>query len=194
MRLPTRGWLLVAAMLTCATPARAQLGEVQLGGGLSYGTGAVYGRGAGLVLGVSAGRLAYVGLRWTAHQGATSIVLPPGGAREVRTRTQVGALDLGVVIPAGVFEVVPGFSLGVVWFQQRDRPAVAGGTATYAHAEEFLVAPGVSVEAHLAGVVLIPQVQYYLSGQPDLPWAARNGGMLTSVRLVLPIEVRRIRH
>ncbi len=179
----------------CAAPAQAQLGELQFGPTVSYGSGSSYGSGAGAAFGVSVGRLAYVGLRWTAYRGATVEETGGPSTAMVRNRTQVTALDLGVVIPAGMFEFVPGFSIGAVWFRQRATHLTAGGSplVTSAHAEEFFVAPGLAVEIHAGGLVLIPQLQYCLAGRPDLPWPAHHGGALASVRLVVPIELHRIR-
>ena len=64
IRLPCRVSVLIAA--ACLPQAAfAQLGEVHLGSLVTYGTARSYGPGAGLGLGVAAGRLVYLGARWT---------------------------------------------------------------------------------------------------------------------------------
>jgi hypothetical protein len=168
----TLGTLLLTSALL------AQVGEVQFGVVASAGTGAAYGPGAGAVLGVAAGRLAYVGLRWAYHQGTTQ-----GG---VTSRAQVFAVDLGVLIPVGALEVVPGLSFGAVRFAQR-APGIAD------HATEFLAAPGVSVEVQVWRVALIPELQYHLAGEPALPSPVDHRGLVGSLRLVIPLEIGRIR-
>ena len=177
MRL-SRACLIVGALAGPAARLPAQIGELQFGAVASYGTGEAYGPGAGLVLGVATGRLAYVGLRWTYHAGATKL--------GVTSRVQAFAVDLGVVIPVGKVEVVPGFGLGALWFAQR-APGVSE------HATEFLATPGVSVEVHAARVALIPELQYSLAGDPELTQPVRHRGLVASLRLVIPIEVGRIR-
>jgi hypothetical protein len=155
-----------------------QIGELHLGVVASYGTPETYGPGAGLVLGIAPGRLVYVGARWSYQAGSTKL--------QVRNRVQAFAVDLGVQIPAGALEVVPSMSLGALRFAQR----VAGITM---HATEFLAAPGVSVEIPVARVALIPELQFYLAGNPDLPRPVSHRGLLASVRLVVPIEVSRFK-
>jgi hypothetical protein len=156
----------------------AQLGEVHVGLVASYGTGEAYAPGAGVVVGVAAGRLAYVGLRWVYHRGTTTA--------GVTNRAQVYAVDLGVLIPVGALEVVPGLSLGAVRFAQR-APGIAD------HATEFLAAPGVSVEVPAGRVAVIPELQYHLAGDPDLPLQVDHRGLVASLRLVIPLEIGRIR-
>jgi hypothetical protein len=173
-----RARLLAAALPLLASPLVAQLGEVQFGALASYGRGDAFGAGAGLVLGVAPGRLAYVGLRWTYQAGTTKA--------GVTNRVQVFATDLGVEIPAGALEVVPGLSLGALRFAQR-----AAGVSR--HATEFLAAPGAAVELHLARVALIPELQYVLAGDPELPSPVGHRGAVASLRLVIPLEVGRIR-
>jgi len=172
------GWFLCAALLLRAQGVVAQLGELQIGLAASYGTAEPYGPGAGLVLGVATGRIAYAGLRWTYHTGATTA--------GVTTRTQAFAVDLGVVIPVGALEVVPEVSLGAMRFAQH------AGSAR-AHKVEFLAAPGVAVEVHVARVALIPELQYSLAGDPELTQPVPHRGLVASMRLVIPIEVGRIR-
>lgn len=156
----------------------AQLGEVHVGLVASYGTGEAYEPGAGVMVGVAAGRLAYVGLRWVYHRGTTTA--------GVTNRAQVYAVDLGVLIPVGALEVVPGLSLGAVRFAQR-APGIAD------HATEFLAAPGVSVEVPAGRVALIPELQYHLAGDPDLPSQVDHRGLVASLRFVIPLEIGRIR-
>lgn len=170
--------LLVGALCFAASPARAQLGELQAGVLGSYGTSEAYGPGAGLALGVATGRLAYVGLRWTYHAGATTA--------GVTNRVQTFAVDLGVVIPVRTLDVVPAVSLGAARFAQR-----AAGVR--AHKTEFLASAGVSAEVHAARVALIPEVQYSLAGDPELPFTVKHHGLVASLRLVITLEVGRIR-
>jgi hypothetical protein len=172
------GWFLCAALLLRPHGVVAQLGELQVGLSASYGTADAYGPGAGLVLGVATGRLAYAGLRWTYHTGATTA--------GVTTRAQAFALDLGIVIPVGELEVVPGVSLGAMRFAQH-----AGSGR--AHKVEFLAAPGIAAELHVARVALIPELQYSLAGDPELTQPVQHRGLVASLRLVIPIEVGRIR-
>lgn len=178
---------LLALFLVTAT-AGAQLGEFQAGGVASYGTGKPFGRGAGLVVGVAPGRLAYVGLRWTYHAGTTEQRGSP--STEVKTRVQVFAMDLGLQIPIGRLEVVPGVGLGMVQFVQRTQGPAGAGSGT---SKEFFAAPGISVEMRAARVAVIPEVQYFLAGHPELPWSVQRRGLVASVRLVFLAEVRRIR-
>jgi len=180
-----RGCFLGCSMIVAA-PAQAQLGELQVGVIAGYGTGEAYGPGAGLVLGVAPGRLAYVGLRWTYHAGTTGLRGPVPS--EVRTRGQVFAMDLGVQIPVGGLEVVPSVSVGLNQFTQRAVQPSASG-----HSREFLVAPGVAVEMYAGRIALIPEIQYYLAGSPNLPWRVDHRGLVVSARLVFLAEIRRIR-
>jgi hypothetical protein len=193
----TRCGIAVAALLPLASALKAQLGEVQLGALAGYGTGRAYGPGAGLVFGLAAGRLTYIGLRWASHAGATTEYPsspPTQPATRVRTRAQLYAVDLGVLIPMGGVEIVPGISVGAVRFAQTATRGV-GATATRStsHDGEFLAAPGVAVHVPLSQVRLIPEVQYCFSGSPKLPWPAEHRGLLFSVRLVITFEARRIR-
>jgi hypothetical protein len=170
--------LLVGALLVPGSHLPAQVGELQAGVVASYGTSKAYGPGAGLVLGVATGRLAYVGLRWTYHAGATTA--------GITTRAQAFAVDLGIVIPVRALDVIPGVSLGAMRFAQR------AGNAR-AHKVEFLGAPGIAVEVHVARVALIPELQYSWAGDPELAQPVRHRGLVASLRLVIPIEVSRIR-
>lgn len=186
---PLAAVLLAAA--AAAAPAHAQLGEVQLGVVASYGAAKAHGPGAGLVFGVAAGRLAYVGVRWSTFDGSTQAVTTPAAA--VRTRVQVFAAEVGLQFPAGRLEVIPRVAVGLARFTQRsDYPGVFPADTT-AHASELLVSPGLSVQMYLAGLALIPQLEYCLSGNPDLRWPVQHHGLQVSLRVVVPIEVRRIR-
>ncbi|MGH7613518.1 MAG: hypothetical protein ACREMW_05665 [Gemmatimonadales bacterium] len=192
MRLSPRACISAAVLAIVASAASAQKGEIQVGGVGSYGTSDAAGAGAGMVLGVAAGRIAYVGLRWTYFAGTTE---PRGPAppAEVTTRSHVFALDLGVQIPVGRLEVVPGMSVGFVRFAQRVR-APAGGGSTVEHETEFLAVPGVAVAVQAGSMSLIPELRYSLAGSPSsLPWRVSHRGLLLSLRLVITFEVGRIR-
>jgi hypothetical protein len=180
VRSAARRWLcLVAVALSGASALTGQIGELHLGVVASHGTPRAFGPGAGLVIGIAPGRLVYVGARWTYQFGSTQA--------QVRTRVQSFAADLGVQIPAGPVEVVPSLSLGALRYAQR-----AAGIHT--HSVEFLAAPGLSVEIPVARVALIPEVQFYLAGKPsNLSVPVTHRGLLTSLRLVVPIEVSRFR-
>ncbi len=196
MKPSARACLLIGALATVASPVPAQLGVLQFGGVGSYGTGEAFGAGGGLVLGVAAGRLAYIGLRWTYHAGSTNLLGPASPPTEVTTRGQVFAVDFGVQIPVGRVEVVPGLSVGFVRFAQRGRAPAAGGgsTVTAEHETEFLAAPGVSVSVPAGPVALIPELRYNFAGSPsNLPWRVPHRGLLASLRLVITFEVGRIR-
>ncbi len=187
---------LAGALAIVGSPAPSQIGEIQTGGVGSYSTGDPFGAGAGLVLGVAAGRIAYVGLRWTYFAGTTTQRGPASSPSEVTTRSQQVALDLGVQVPVGRLEVVPGMSVGFVRFAQRVRaPAPGGGiTVVSEHETEFLAAPGVAVVVPAGPVALIPELRYTLAGSPSsLPWRVPHRGLLLSLRLVITFEVGRIR-
>lgn len=184
---------LMAAVICLPSATRAQLGEVQLGSVVSYGTAAPYRIGAGVVLGIAAGRLAYLGARWTYQAGSTEPVTAPAPSTEVRNRVQLFAADIGLLFPAGVLEVVPGGTLGVAWFAQRTGgPGAAAAVSR--HALELVGGPSLSVQAHVAGLVLIPEVQYQWAGDPELPWRVSHRGLVASLRVVIPFEVDRIRY
>ena len=172
------GLLVGGVALLGPFPLAGQIGELHLGVVASYGTPGTYGPGAGLVLGIAPGRLVYVGVRWSYQVGATTL--------QVRNRVQSFAADLGVQIPAGSLEVVPSLSLGALRYAQR-----AAGITTIS--TEFLAAPGLSVEIPVARVALIPELQLYLAGSPNLPQRVTHRGLLASVRLVVPIEVSRFK-
>jgi hypothetical protein len=187
----------VGALAVVASPAPAQIGVLQFGGVGSFGTGEPFGAGGGLVAGVAAGRIAYIGLRWTYHTGSTKLRGPASPQTEVTTRGQVFAIDLGVQVPVGRLEVVPGLSVGFVRFAQRARTPAAGGGSTViaGHEIEFLAAPGMSVSVPVGPMALIPELRYTFAGSPsNLPWRVPHRGLLASLRLVITFEVGRIRH
>lgn len=182
--------VLVVLLGTLPAALSAQLGELQIGVVGSYGAWDPHRGGTGLVVGIAPGRVMYVGLRWTYDFGSTTVAATPGGPTEVRDRTQVFATDLGVQIPKGAFEIVPSVSFGVVQFAQRSRSA--SGTV-FRSSKEFLAAPGLAVQMSVAGVAVIPELQYYITGRPALQQPVQRGGLVGSVRLVFLREIRRIR-
>jgi hypothetical protein len=186
------GAVLVAAVLGLASPVRAQLGEVQVGGLVSYGLEDAYGPGAGLVFGVAAGRITYIGARWTYYTGSETRVTPPGGPVDVTSRVQLFAVDLGVQVPVGAFEIIPGMSIGAARFAQRAQP-VGGSEAPNVIATEFFWGAGLSVLGRVAGLVVIPEVQYGFAGDPQLPWVVKHQGLTASVRVATTFEVGRVR-
>lgn len=185
MRALGRALALAAVLGASARPASAQQGEIQLGVTTSYATPRAFGPGGGAVAGVVLGRLVYTGVRWVYQRGSTESVASGTGPVEVSTRAQLFMLDLGAMLPAGAVEIVPGFSLGVARFVQR-------GTGT-TRATEFVAAPGLAVHAYLGGLVLIPELQYALAGNPDFAVPVDHRGTVVSLRVVIPIEVGRIR-
>jgi hypothetical protein len=140
------------------------------------------------VAGIALGRIVYFGARWIGHEGGTTTVAEAGPSGRITTRAQLYEADFGLLLPVGRFEVVPGFSLGAVRFRQ---PASAAG-----HRWEFVGAPTLAVHAYVAGLVLIPELQYFMTGDPEGPdfWHVPHAGWLPSVRLVIPIEIGRIRY
>ncbi|HEV2672312.1 MAG TPA: hypothetical protein VGU74_14565 [Gemmatimonadales bacterium] len=169
-----------------AQPLRAQRGEFQAGVVAAYGTAPAYGPGAGLVLGVAPGRLAYLGLRWTYYFGVSE---QRGSApTDVLTKAQVIGVDLGVEIPVGAVEVFPGVSVGWNQFTQHASQPTSSGSS-----HEFFGAPGVAVELRIARLGLIPELQYVWAGEPDIPWPIQHEGFVFSLRCVILGEVRRIR-
>ena len=184
--------LLLSAALVCAPHVvSAQVGEVHIGPIASYGLPDSFGPGGGLVGGVAAGRLIYIGLRWAYQSGSTEVMGAPAAPVSVTSRAQLFAFDLGLLFPVGAFEIVPGISLGATRFaQQADSPA--GIASEYDVA--FLAAPGLSVYARLGALLVIPELQYFLGRNPKLPWPVEHRGLAASMRLVVPFEVSRIRH
>jgi hypothetical protein len=197
---------LAALLVAASAPAAAQIGEVQLGAVASYGSGDSHGAGGGLVVGVAAGRLAYVGLRLIQYAGATVTYGPNFTVcctvtSKVRTRTLGFDMDLGVLIPAGPVELIPGVALGAMRYAQRRRltsdtagTAGQGLTETTRHAVQFSAAPGLAVQLYLGRFALIPQIQWSLTRDPDLSFPAPHGGFVASLRFVRTIEVGRIRY
>lgn len=173
--------LALAATLTLPTPAAAQMGEFQLGGTVSYGAPDAFREGIGVVAGCGIARLIYVGARWSYHTGSRQ-QLP--GTGDISTRAQLLTADLGLMFPAGELEIVPGLSAGAVRFRQ------SGAELT--HATKFAIAPGLSVHIHVAGLVAIPELQYLFVGNPRLAAPVSHSGPAATLRLVIPIELRRI--
>lgn len=167
----------------CAAPAAAQHGELQFGGVVSYGLASSFREGAGAVAGIALGRLAYVGLRWVYQGGSTD---GGGAGAAVTNRTRLFTMDLGLMLPVGGVEIVPGMALGAARFSQRG--------ATPAHATEFVIGPALSIHAHVGGIVAIPEIQYLVAGHPDLPRPAATRSLVAGFRVVFPVEVQRIRY
>ena len=190
-------WHAAVALGLSLLPAylTAQLGEVHVGMLAGYGTAGAYGPGAGLIVGVAAGRLAYVGVRWTYFFGDTWTQSDTSGTFTVEDRAQVFAADLGLQYPAGPTEIVAGVTIGAIRFAQHATPLPpgtgAGGTQVKA---EFLAAPNVSVQLRALGLLVIPEVMYTFAGAPDFTWPVQRRGPVFSVRVVVPFEVQRIRH
>ena len=186
------GAVLVAAVLGLASPVRAQLGEVQVGGLLSYGLEDAYGPGAGAVFGVAAGRITYIGARWTYYTGSEARVTTPTEQLDVTSRVQLFAVDLGVQVPVGAFEIIPGMSVGAARFAQRAQP-VGGSAAPNVIATEFFWGAGLSVLGRVAGLVVIPEVQYGFAGDPQMIGPLVHQGLTVSMRVAATFEVRRVR-
>lgn len=167
----------VAALVLAIAPvgARAQLGEVQVGAIGTWGVAEVHGPGVGVVGGVAAGRIIYVGGRavWQFGSGTT--------------RGQLFAVDGGILFPLGPFEIVPGVTLGWMRYEQ----GVAGARVA---TMRFVSAPSLAVHVRLAGLVLIPEALYVTALDHGLPQPATHQGFVGAVRLVVPIEVNRIRY
>lgn len=195
MKLMRGGCALLIAITLGVSNARAQIGEVQLGGFVNYGIPDAFGPGAGIVTGVAAGRLAYVGVHWSYQRGSSHARSVQADPVDITNRVQVFAFDLGVLVPVHAFELVPGASLGITRLTQimNGSGALAARSAT-AHATEFFVAPSCALHVHTAGLVLIPEMQVYLGGRSDLAFAPSARGLVSSLRIVVPIEVGRIRH
>ena len=178
--------LVLALGALLPAPARAQHGELQLGLAVSHGSAAAFGAGVGPVAGISLGRLVYVGVRWLHQRGSTTWVGEPEELpTPVRTRAQLFAADFGVVIPVRGVELVPGASVGVARIVQRGWDGF--------RANELVVAPGIAAHVYVAGLVLIPELQYGITGRPSAAPAFENRGSLASFRVAVPIELGRIR-
>ena len=182
-RLPRSLLPCLAAGLVWAAPVAAQMGELQLGGLVSYGAPRSFRQGVGAVAGIGLGRLVYAGARWVYQAGSSE---HPAGQVEITTRTQLLTADLGVMLPVAGLEVVPGISLGAARYSQSAPEPV--------HAWEFAFAPGLSVHAHVAGIVAIPEIQYVRSNEPRLNRPVPYRGPIAVLRLAIPIELRRIRY
>lgn len=189
-------WTSAAAVAAALLPAPlpAQLGDVQLGGLVSYGAADVYRGGAGLIAGVSAGRLIYAGVRWVYYFGAAVPETRSTGTITVTNRSQVYAADVGLQYPVGPLELIGGVTIGAIRFEQTTRPIPPGsGPVTNASHVEFLVTPTVCVQLRALDLMWIPELSYSLSSAPSLPLPVDRSGLLVGLRVVVPIEVKRIR-
>jgi hypothetical protein len=151
-----------------------------------------------VVLGVAAGRLTYIGIRGAYHFGNPRRAGTSGstGITEVRTRAVLAAVDLGVLLPVGAIEIVPGISVGAIRFSQRARyePPMLPQADVRSHAIRALVSPGLSVHVRVARILLIPELQMHLAGDPKPASAVQYRAAAVSLRAVLTREVGRIRH
>jgi len=185
--------MLLAGLLPA--PLHAQLGELHFGAIGSYGAGAAYGGGAGLIASYSPGRLAYVGMRWIYYAGSEAERSDSTGSFEVTTRAQLFGADLGLEYPLGGMELVGGLTLGAMRFWQGTTPVASPeATAVSAVSMEFVVAPMVMLEIRAGPVMLIPQASYYFAGEPDFRWPVDHNGFAASLMVVIPIETDRIRY
>lgn len=185
--------ILAATLLAVATPAAAQLWEIQLGGVGTYGSDGSRGFGAGPVIGVAPGRLAYAGLRWTYYAGSTSTQGVAPSATEVRDQMQSLALDLALVIPKGGVDIMPGFGIGGARYVQDARASGSGAAWTTATTTEVFFTPGVAVQIPIGNFALIPEIQYCIGPHPRVPYPVEHQGLLLSVRAVITFETDRIR-
>lgn len=189
-----------AAMLVCvaaaAAPsaARAQLGELQFGIIGGYGSAESYRGGAGLSIAVVPGRIAYLGARYVYHWGSTTTI--PGNAAdfEIRSWSETVSADLGLQFPIGRVELVIGASLGSVRFQQNRLQLLVPETPSETtEAWEFLVAPSVAVYFRAGRLLIAPEFQWGLAGDPDFPVHVSHRGPAFYLRVVVPFEIDRIR-
>jgi hypothetical protein len=172
----------------------AQLGEAQFGAIASYGTGSPWHGGAGLIAGVGAGRLIYVGARWVYYFGSSAVQTDTGGTFQVRDRAQTFAADVGLQYPVSAVELVAGVTIGAVRFAQQAEPVSPGTGAPQSSSRvEFLLAPNFSVQLRVFRFLVIPEFVYSFVGSTDLRWPVDNQGPILSVRVVMPFEVQRIR-
>jgi hypothetical protein len=185
--------IMAAALLGVASPATAQLWEVHLGAVGTYGTADAHGAGIGPVIGVMPGRLAYAGLRWTYFAGTTATDSSTAPATDIRNHAQTLSLDLGLVIPKGPIEVIPGVGIGLTRFAQDTRASGSGAAWETFTTTELLVTPGIAVQIPLGRVSVIPEIQYGLCPHPRLPFPMDHQGLLLSVRTVITFETDRIR-
>ena len=191
-----RGGGIAVALSQALLPANlaAQLGEAQFGVIASYGTSNAWHGGAGLIAGVGAGRLIYVGARWVYYFGSSAVQTDTGGSFEVRNRAQIFAADVGLQYPVGPAELVGGVTIGAVRFGQQAEPVSPGtGSPQSSSRVEFLLAPNFSVQLRVSRFLLIPEFVYSFAGSPDLRWPMQHQGPLLSLRVVVPFEVQRFR-
>ena len=142
------------------------------------------------------GRLVYVGTRWVYYTGSSERRTDSDGTYDVLTGAQVIAADLGLEFPAGALEVVAGATIGAARFRQRTS-LVSGPGSTAPLREggtELLVAPNLSVQFHTTRLLVIPEVMYLIAGSPDVRWPVAHRGISVGLRVIVPFEVRRIRH
>ena len=189
-------WGVAVALAPALLPANlaAQLGEAQFGAIASYGTGSAWHGGAGLIAGVGAGRLIYVGARWVYYFGSSAVQTDTGGTFDVRDRAQIFAADVGLQYPLGATELVAGVTIGAVRFAQHAEPVSPGtGAPQSASRVEFLLAPNFSVQLRVSRFLLIPEFVYSFAESADLRWPVDHQGPILSLRVVMPFEVQRIR-
>ena len=189
-------WGVAVALAQALLPAglAAQLGEAQFGAIVSYGSSSAYHGGAGLIAGVGAGRLIYVGARWVYYAGSSTAQTDTGGTFQVRDRAQTFAADVGLQYPVGPAEVVAGVTIGAVRFAQRAEPVSPGTGAPQSSTRvEFLMAPNLSVQLRVSRFLVIPEFVYSFAGSPDQRWPVDHHGPMLSLRVVMPFEVQRIR-
>jgi len=182
--------IVLLGMLPAA--AHAQLGEIHVGIITGYGTADSYHGGAGVSIAMVPGRLAYAGLRYVYHWGNTTTV-PGGSGGQVATDSRIIAADLGVQFPVGSAELVLGGSIGATGFHQKPVHVPPGGETGTRAAWEFTAAPSVTMYFRLGRILLAPEIQWDLAGDPDFPVHVAHRGPLFYLRLVLPFEVDRIR-
>ena len=189
-------WGVALALGQALLPAdlAAQLGEAQFGGIVSYGTSSAWRGGAGLIVGVGAGRLIYVGTRWVYHFGSSAVQTDTGGTFQVQDRAQTFASDVGLQYPVGPAEVVAGVTIGAMRFAQQAEPvSPTAGPAQSSSRVEFLLAPNISAQLRVSRFLLIPEFVYSFAGSPDQRWPVDHNGPILSLRVVMPFEVQRIR-
>ena len=185
--------ILTAALLGVASPAAAQLWEVHLGAVGSYGSADAHGAGIGPVIGVMPGRLLYAGLRWTYFAGTTATDSSTATTTDIRNQAQTLSLDLGLVIPKGPTEIMPGVGIGLTRFVQDARASGSGAAWQTSTATELLITPGIAVLIPFGRMAIIPEVQYALCPHPRVPFPMDHQGLLLSVRTVITFETDRIR-
>lgn len=83
-------------------------------------------------------------------------------------------------------------SIGAARFAQRARP-VGGPEAPNVIATEFFWGAGLSVLGRVAGLVVIPEVQYGFAGDPQLNGPLVHQGLTVSMRVATTFEVGRVR-